>query len=141
MDALRPFNIPPGDYMVPRPSSRQEMRSPEFIEKRNKGPVFMITIWPTGPVSMQKALIFWFFYIIAVGIFAAYVAGRALTIGAPFLWAFRFAGATAFIGYCMALWQMSIWYNRPWSMTLKLTVDGLVYGLLTGAIFGWLWPH
>src|SRR5256886_6711175 len=26
-DALRPLAIPPGDYMVPRPSSREEMRS------------------------------------------------------------------------------------------------------------------
>ena len=28
-DALRPLAIPPGDYMVPRPSSRQDLRSPE----------------------------------------------------------------------------------------------------------------
>jgi hypothetical protein len=27
MDALRPLAVPPGDYMVPRPSSTQEMRS------------------------------------------------------------------------------------------------------------------
>ena len=30
MDALRPLAIPPGDYMVPRPSSTKEMRSPEL---------------------------------------------------------------------------------------------------------------
>src|SRR5947209_20558567 len=33
MDALRPFGIPPGDYMVPRPASRENMRSPQFTEK------------------------------------------------------------------------------------------------------------
>src|SRR2546422_6800722 len=33
MDALRPLAIRPGDYMMPRPSSRQEMRSPQFVEK------------------------------------------------------------------------------------------------------------
>jgi len=25
-------------------------------------------------------------------------------------------------------------------VTLKEVVDGLVYGLLTGGTFGWLWP-
>jgi len=28
MDALRPLAIPPGDYMIPRPSSREDLRSP-----------------------------------------------------------------------------------------------------------------
>jgi hypothetical protein len=31
--ALRPLNIPPGSYMVRRPSSQKEMGSPEFLEK------------------------------------------------------------------------------------------------------------
>jgi hypothetical protein len=35
---------------------------------------------------------------------------------------------------------MSIWYQRAWSLTLKSTIDALIYGLLTGGIFGWLWP-
>ncbi|HEX9282931.1 MAG TPA: hypothetical protein VF882_04020, partial [Gemmatimonadales bacterium] len=43
MDVLRPLAIPPGDYMMPRPSSRQEMRSPQFAEKFKKGPVMMFT--------------------------------------------------------------------------------------------------
>ena len=42
--------------------------------------------------------------------FAAYVAGRALPPGVDYLRVFQFVGATAFIGYTMALWQMSIWY-------------------------------
>src|SRR5216683_1381587 len=57
MDALRPLSIPPGDYMVPRPASREDMRSPEFTEKRKKGPVLMMTVWPSGPVSMGQSLI------------------------------------------------------------------------------------
>jgi len=41
---------------------------------------------------------------------------------------------------CVALWQMSIWYRRAWSTTIKATVDGLIYALLTAGTFGWLWP-
>ena len=33
MDALRRFNIPPGEYVIPRPGSSKEMGTPEFIEK------------------------------------------------------------------------------------------------------------
>jgi hypothetical protein len=117
------------------------MRSPEFHEKMKRGPVVMMTVWPAGPMSMAKNLISWFLYTVVVGIFAAYVAGRALPPATDYLHVFRFAGVTAFIAYSVALWQMSIWYNRPWATTIKITVDGLIYGLLTAGVFGWLWPH
>jgi hypothetical protein len=141
MDALRPLAIPPGDYMVPLPSSMKEMRSPEYTEKFKKGPVLVLTVMPNGPASMVKSLVFWFLYIAVIGILAAYVAGRALGAGAEYRQVFRFAGAVAFIGYSAALWQMSIWYGRSWVTTIKATVDGLLYALLTAAVFGWLWPR
>ena len=139
-DALRPLAIPPGDYMIPRPSSSQEMRSPDFAEKMKKGPVVVMTVMPSGPVRMGKNLVQWFLYAVVVGVFAAYVAGRALPHGAEYLHVFRFAGVTAFVGYALALWQMSIWYHRSWLTTFKSTVDGLIYALLTAGTFGWLWP-
>jgi hypothetical protein len=139
-DALRPLAIPPGDYMVPRPTNTAEMRSPEFIEKIQKGPNMIMTVLPSGPWSMKRNLSLWFLYLVAVGVFAAYVAGRALPVGADYLSVFRFAGVTAFLGYTAALWQMSIWYHRAWSTTMKASVDGLIYGLLTAGTFGWLWP-
>jgi len=140
MDALRPLAIPPGDYMLPRASSMKEMGTPEFAEKLKKGPVMILTVMPNGPMSMGPSLALWFVYSAVVGYFAAYVAGRALAVGAEYLDVFRFVGTTTFIGYSVALWQMSIWYKRSWSTTLKSTVDGLVYALLTAGVFGWLWP-
>jgi hypothetical protein len=141
MEALRPFAIPPGDYMVPRPKDTGEMRSPEFTERMKKGPVMVLTVIPSGPVSMGSNLVNWFFYAVVVGVFAAYVASRAAPAGAPYLQVFRFVGTTAFVGYSLALWQFSIWYRRDWSTTLRSTVDGLVYALLTAGMFGWLWPR
>ena len=140
-DALRPLGVPPGDYMVPRPSNMEEMRSPEFLEKMKKGPVMMLTVIPNGPPSMGKPLVLWFLYSAVVGLFAAYVAGRALPVGAPYLRVFQLVGATAFIAYAAALWQTSIWYRRAWSTTIKATIDGLLYALLTAGTFGWLWPR
>jgi len=141
LDALRPLAIPPGDYMMPRPSSRQDLQSPEFAAKLKAGPVAMITVMPNGPMSMARNLSQWFVYCLAVGVFAAYVTGRALPPGVAYLRVFRFAGTTAFIGYAVALWQMSIWYRRAWSTTFKATVDGLIYASLTAGTFGWLWPR
>ena len=140
MDALRPLNIPAGEYMMPRPSSRQEMRSPEYVEKMKKGPVMMMTVWPSGPAQMGTNLFLWFIYAAIVGLFAAYVAGHALPVGAGFLRVCRFVGVTAFIGYSVALWQMSIWYRCSWSTTFKSTVDGFIYASLTALTFAWLWP-
>lgn len=140
MDALRPLAIPPGDYFMPRPASREEMSAPAFLEKVRRGPVVVMTVMPSGPMSMGRNLGLWFAYLLVVSLFAAYVASRAVPAGAPYLDVFRFTGVSAFLAYSLALWQMSIWYRRAWSTTLKATVDGLVYALLTAGVFGWLWP-
>jgi hypothetical protein len=140
MDALRPFNIPPGDYAIPRAGDMATFKSPEFQERLNKGPVAFITVLPTGPFKMGASLVQWFVYCIVVGLFAAYIAGRALGPGAEYLSVFRFAGCTAFVGYALALLQNSIWTKKAWSSTLKSMFDGLVYALLTAGAFGWLWP-
>jgi hypothetical protein len=139
--ALGPLGIPPGDYMMPRPASREEMRSPAFADRLRTGPVVVMTVMPSGPISMGRNLVLWFLYCAAVGVCAAYVAGRAVPPGTPYLRVFRFAGVTAFIGYALALWQMSIWYRRAWLTTVKATVDGLIYAGLTAGVFGWLWPR
>lgn len=139
--ALRPLAIPPGDYMVPRPTSREEMGTAEFKEKVNQGPNLILTVLPNGPWSMGRNLGLWFAYLLVVSVFAAYVAGRTLPPGTPYLGVFRIVGATAFLGYAGALWQMSIWYRRAWGTTVKATIDGLIYALLAAGVFGWLWPR
>src|SRR3989442_3004818 len=107
--------------MVPRPSSREEMRSPGFADKIKQGPNLIVTVIPNGPWSMRQSLTLWFLYAVVVDAFAGYVAGRALPPGAEFGRVFRFAGVTAFVGYAVALWQMSIWYRRAWSTDRKST--------------------
>ena len=140
MDALRPFALKPGEYMLPRAGDMKSMNSPEFIEKLKRGPVMLMTVLPNGPISMSKSLVQWFIYTLIVGLLAAYVTGLAQAPGAEYLTVFRIACTTTFIAYGVGVWQQSIWYSRPWSTTLKLTLDGFIYALLTGGAFGWLWP-
>jgi hypothetical protein len=140
MEALRPFGLQPGDYMLPRCGS-EERKSPEFAEKLKKGPVVIFTVAPNGSLAMGTSLALWFVYLIVVGCFAAYVSFHALPVGAACRQVCRFAGVTSFLAYAAALWQMSIWYRRSWKTTFKFTIDGLIYAGVTAATFGWLWPR
>ena len=140
MAALRPFNLAPGDYMMPRASSMAEMKDPAFQQKSKAGPRAIMTIGPSDP-GMGKPMFLWFVYSLIVGVFAAYLGGHAVAPGAKYLEVFRFVGTTAFLAYSMALTQFSIWYWRNWGTTLLSMFDGLIYALLTAGTFGWLWPH
>jgi hypothetical protein len=140
MDALRPFSIPPGDYMMPNAGSPAAMKDPAFLARWNKGPLAVITVLKPGPMSMKASLAQWFLYCVVVSVFAAFIAGRALAPGATLRAIFKFAGCTTFVGYTLALWQETIWYKKAWTTTFRSTVDGLVYALLTAGVFGMLWP-
>ena len=139
--ALRPFALPPGDYMIPRAQDGAEARSPAFLARMTEGPNLMLTVLPNEPYQLGRNLVQWFVYLLLISIFAAYVAGRALPAGTDYRVVFRFVGTTAFLGLSVALWQMSIWYRRSWSLSVKATVDGFIYALLIGGTFGWLWPQ
>ena len=140
MDSLRKFNISAGDYVVPYAGSAEAMKSEEFKEKVNSGPAIFMTVLPSGPQNMGKSLFMWFLYSILIGILAAYITSRAVGPNPHYLDVFRFAGATSFIAYSIALLQNSIWYKRKWSSTLKSMFDGLIYAFVTAGTFGWLWP-
>lgn len=140
MNALRALKIPPGDYAMPLASSMKDMGSPEFLAKMKAGPVVIMTVRPISEPGMTKNLVQWFLYSIVVSLFAGYIAGVALGPGAEYLKVFQIAGCVAFTGYALALPQNSIWWSKNWGATTRSMIDGLVYGLLTGGTFGWLWP-
>ena len=100
-DALRPFAIPPGDYMMPHGHAK-EMATPEFIQKTKEGPVAIMTVFPNEPTNMGKSLGLWFGYSLVVGGIAAYVAGMTLGIGAEYGEVFRVVAAVSFAGYSLA---------------------------------------
>src|SRR5207244_5698393 len=105
-EGLRALAIPPGDYMIPRPSSMEEMKSPAFQEKMKQGPVAILTVMPNGPGSMGKPLALWFVYCVVVGFFAGYVVGRALPRGAPYLRFFHRVAVTACLGAIFLLFSV-----------------------------------
>src|SRR5207248_10113664 len=118
----------------------EEMKSPSVIKKFKRGPVGLLTVLPSGPPAMGKNMVQWFLYCVVISIFAAYLSGRLLAPETVFLQVLRVVGTVAFLGYGAAHAQESIWSGRSWVVTFKHLFDSAIYGLLTAAAFGWLWP-
>ena len=89
---------------------------------------------------MGKALLQWFVFCVVVALFVACVGGLALAPGAGGTLVFRVTTAIALLGYGFSSVTDSIWKGVRWSTTCKFVFDGVVYALVTGATFAWLWP-
>jgi len=140
MAALRPFAIPPGDYMMPHAGSPDVMKSPEYVDKLTQGPVALLTVMPNEMPRMGASLVQWFLYCLTVSLFATYLTSRSVGPGAGMMSILQIAATAAFMGYGFALVQNSIWYRRRWATTIRAVADSLVYAVLTGVVVGWLWP-
>ena len=138
--ALRATGLKRGLYVFPF-STHKDMKLPATQEKYQQGPVGMMTILPVGPPAMPQYLIKWFVYCLLIGVFVAYLAAHTVASGTHYLSVFRVVGTAAFLAYGLGTLSNGIWKGQPWSMVLKESFDGLVYGLLTAGTFGWLWPR
>ena len=128
----------PGFYFVPFCLDPAEAKKPEMVQKLEEGPLAYITVAKSGMPNMGKSMIQMFVYFLLVGVLCAYVVSRTVAPDADYLAIFRVAGTVAFIANSFALIPESIWFARPWSMTIKNFIDALIYALLTAGIFGWL---
>ena len=111
-----------------------------MIERLHRGPVGFVTVYENGPMNIGRSLIQWFLFSLATSAATAYVTALTVPLGAEFLLVFRVSGTVAFLAYAFGVVPDSIWKGQKWSTTFKFLLDGLLYGLATGAAFGWLWP-
>jgi hypothetical protein len=139
-EVMRGAAVTPGEYAIPRAGSLEDCGTPEMRQKYQEGPCGYVTIIPNGQPAVVKGLVLWFIYSAVISICVAYVTGRTLGPTAEYLAVFRLSGTVAFLAYAAAVVPNSIWKGSPWSTTLKHVLDGLIYGLVTGGVFGWLWP-
>lgn len=140
MEAMRGLNVQPGEYRFPYGNTTAEMTAPEFVEKMKAGPVGIMSIRPSGELNMGKMLGQWFVYSLIIAVLVAFVTGHTQGPGAPFVAVFCLSGIVAFGCYGVAHWQNWIWWGKGTRFTLTHTVDAVIYALVTGATFGWLWP-
>ncbi len=137
---MRAQGLQPGSYRFPMWQSMKDMGSPQMIAKEKLGPVGVATIIPNGGSNMGMSLLLWFLYCLLVGAITAMAAGPVLPLGAAFKSVFHVTGLAALLGYAMGAIPESIWKGQGWSITFKFVFDGVVYGVITGLTFAWLWP-
>ena len=140
MAALRDAGLRPGNYAIPRPKDMKELAKPEVVAKYEAGPVAYVHVIANGVPSMGKFLALWFVFCLLVSFFCAYLAGRVLGPGAEYLEVFQVVGTAAFMTYGLGQISEWIWKGQGASQTVKNLIDGLLYGLVTAGVFGWLWP-
>ncbi|MEZ4415856.1 MAG: hypothetical protein R3E10_08870 [Gemmatimonadota bacterium] len=141
MGALRAQNLSRGVYLFPFASGGADMKDPAYLDRVAKGPVGLLRVLsPAGMVPMGKQLVSSFLLYVFIGVLAAYLASRTLPAGADYLMVFRVTGTVVWISHSIAHFHDVIWFGQKWSTGFKLAADGLVYALLAGGVFGWLWP-
>jgi hypothetical protein len=138
--AMREQGVEPGNYAFPSPETPGDWNTPEMMEKFEQGPVGFMNVKASGAPAMGTYLTQWFLFCLVISIFCAYLAGRTLAAGAEYLMVFRVTSCVAFVAYSVSSVSESIWKAQNWSTTGRFVVDGLVYSLLIGGVFGWLWP-
>jgi len=140
----RPFldntrSLVSGMYLFP--NCDWNKMTPEEKAEVSKGPIGVMYLRNPGTFSFGKTLAIHFVYCLVGSFLAAYVASVTVAPGAEYLQVHRVAGTVGIV-----FWAFggnvadAIWYGKPWSVTLKYVIDGVIFGLLMGGTFGWLWP-
>ncbi len=130
----------PGQYSLPHAMDGKARQSEEWQKKFKEGPAAMLVVLPHGSLAMGKQLGQWLVYTIVISLLVAYVAASTLPTGTAYLKVFQVTATVATLAYAGAAATGAIWFGHTWSRTIKDIIDGLVYGLLTAGVFGWLWP-
>jgi hypothetical protein len=138
--ALKEQDLAPNQYVIPYCPDQKERVKPEFQQKMKDGPLAMLTIRAAGIPDMKRTLGAWFFNLLILNSVIAYIAGRVGSHDIPFLAVFRAVATIALLAYAGALPVASIFWARPWRVTLKDMFDACIYAVIVGAVFGWLWP-
>jgi len=131
--------IKSGVYMFPGCADAKRMRDPEFRKRWKAGPWGTLNLLKAPP-SFARNLICVFLFFVVVGVFVAYVGGIGMRPRTPFLHVFRVTGAAAVMAHALGFIPHGIFFGRSFRSMFCDVVDGVVYGLLTGLIFAWLWP-
>jgi len=139
LELVRSGGAPPGQYMFPHCENMADLKDPEKKKKWEQGPFGIVRVCPAMP-NMGRNLALTFVTYLVIGVFVAYLAAVAMNRGAEFMPVFRFTATAAIMAHCLGFIGHSIWYGQPLKYWLFDTIDGIVYGLLVGATFAFLWP-
>jgi hypothetical protein len=131
--------VSPGQYWFPHCEPSQ-MKDPDVKRRIEAGPHGVRIVWPGLP-KMGGTLFATFIFYVVVGVFVAYLGSVTLPRGAEYLKVFQVTGTAAMMAHCLGIVPFTIWFSKSVKSTAMDIIDGIVYGLLTAGVFGWLWPE
>jgi hypothetical protein len=138
--AMRKTALAPGYYVIPYCPDPGKMKDPDVVRRYETGPVAQIAVLRNGAPALPKYLFLWFLFCLLVSFICAYLARNTLLQGVSGMTVCRLTGTVAFVGYGLGNFQNSIWRGMPWSNSLRELADSVIYAVLTGLVFAWLWP-
>jgi hypothetical protein len=136
MQQLRKDNLSGGQYCFPYAAAPEDMKSESYKAKMQAGPRGTLTLWKAPPNMGMNMFCTVLFFLIANAVIA-YLAGMMIPPGSDRWFVFRFVGTAGVLTYGTANILNGIWFGRRMMSDI---VDGIAYGLITGAIFALLWP-
>jgi hypothetical protein len=140
MDDLRRSGIKPGNYLFPDFRSREALKSEQVEKALKEGPVGHLSVWKT-PVTMGDKLVATFIVHFVVATLIAYLTRVALPGAAPFAKVFQIAATAGILAYSFSFIPNALWFGAYKRTIVASIIDGIVFGLIIGAIFAWRWPH
>lgn len=141
MSTIRTLGLKPGVYMFPRCTGKQA-RSKEFIEKWEKGPAGILRVFAPANMGLCMAQSFAVNLTVStlIAILGWSVLPHTVSAGADFKHVFHALAIAGVLGYVFGGIPGDIWYQESRRAMLMKCIDGVIYGLITGAIFAVLWP-
>ncbi|MDX1625483.1 MAG: hypothetical protein R3323_03115 [Wenzhouxiangellaceae bacterium] len=135
---IRESGAEPGQYVFPL-IQPEEMKQDAAQRRYREGPWGQIVLWssqPNMPMNMVKTVLLF----LVVTVLVAYLGALALPAGASFGDVFQVVGTAAILAHTTGGMLNEIWFSKPLRAKITNALDGIAYGVLTGVIFGWLWP-
>jgi hypothetical protein len=140
MEGIRNRGIKPGNYLFPDFRTREAMESEKVGKALKEGPVGHLSVWQP-PLTMGGKMAATFFVYLVVSTLIAYLAFVALPNPAKFAKVFQVVGTAGILAYSFSFIPNAIWFGAYKRTIVASIIDGIVFGLITGAIFAWRWPH
>lgn len=146
IDALERMSIPAGTYGFPEFRRAKGLSKDEKMalwENMQKRPMGLLRVW--GPINMGRNMVLTFLIYLLTSTLIAYLAWNALphagdAVRPAFAKIMQVVGTAGVLAYCIASLPNDIWFQRSLREVITHTIDGIALGLITGAVFAWLWP-
>lgn len=156
INTITRLNIPPGNYVFPdfckHDNLPRDERHKALKALYDTHPQGVLRVWK--PSNMGACMLLTFLFYLVTSAVIAYIGWAALPHGShgasagvipggngDMFWkVFQVLGTAGVLAYCFSSFPSDIWFQKKRRAMAMDWLDGVVFGLITGAIFAWLWP-